>query len=57
MIILMLGMIRMIILMLGMIILMDQEDGSWFMAHGTRLMAHGQEGPARPWGHRGSINR
>ena len=34
--------------MLGMIILMGQDDGSWFMAHGSRLMAHGQGGPARP---------
>ena len=31
----------MIILMLRMIILMGQDDGSWFMAHGSRLMAHG----------------
>ena len=40
MIILMLRMIRMIILMLGMIILMGQDDGSWFRAHGSKLMAH-----------------
>ena len=49
MIILVLRMIGMIIPMLRMIILMGQDDGSWFMAHGPRLMAHGQGGPARPW--------
>ena len=49
MIILLLRMIRMIILMLRMIILMGQDDGAWFMAHGSRLMAHGQGGPIRPW--------
>ena len=41
MIILMLRMIRMFILMPRMIILMDQDDGSWFMVHGSRLKAHG----------------
>jgi len=30
-------MIRMIILMVEMIILMGQDDCSWFMAHGSRL--------------------
>ena len=30
--------------MLRMIMLMGQDDGSWFMAHGSRLMAHGQGG-------------
>ncbi len=46
----MLRIIGMIILMVRMIILMGQDDGSWFMAHGSRLMAHGQGGPVRPWG-------
>ena len=41
MIILMLRMIRMTMLMLRMIALMGQDDGSWFMADGSRLMAHG----------------
>ena len=41
MIILMLRMTRMIVLILRMIILMGQADGSWFMVHGSRLLAHG----------------
>ena len=41
MIILVLRMIRIFILMLRMIIPMGQDDGSWHMAHGSRLMAQG----------------
>ena len=52
MIILMLRMIRVIILMLRMFILMGQDDGPWFMAHGSRLIAHlalpWAPGPGRP---------
>ena len=52
----MLEMIRMIILPLSMIISMGQDDGSWFMAQRSLLMAHGQGGEPSPgpWGAPGS---
>ena len=46
----------MIILMLRMIVLTGQDDGSWCMAHGSRLMAHGEGGLPCP-GAQGSAPR
>ena len=37
----MVRLMRMRILIVWMSILMGQDDGSWFMAHGFRLMAGG----------------
>ena len=34
----------MIVLLFRMIFLMGLDDGSWFLVHDSRFMAHGQEG-------------